>query len=267
MSRYVFVLCPPYSGSTLLWRLLQTSPNTSALKREGQKEQSVWDILWPDRWNAEKEIPWNIVRDRWDRLHDSTKPLFLEKSPPHLVRAQAIEAHFPDAAFVIMIRNPYAFCEGFRRRGEGSLESAARFWAMAGAQQIRNIQTIKKSVSFTYEMLTDAPDAVCERLLTFIPDLRSLNIHAGFRARSIFGPSKRRISNINRVKMNRLSSNDIASINSVLHSHKDTLDFFGYNYIEPTLARSMGFNALWSEGEILWEKVLARVSRKYERVS
>ncbi len=31
MPSYLFVLCPPYSGSTLLWKLLSTSQNVSSL--------------------------------------------------------------------------------------------------------------------------------------------------------------------------------------------------------------------------------------------
>jgi hypothetical protein len=45
MPIHLFVLCPPYSGSTVLWKLLATSPNVSALPVEGQFLESTQGVM------------------------------------------------------------------------------------------------------------------------------------------------------------------------------------------------------------------------------
>jgi hypothetical protein len=45
MNKYLFVLSPPYSGSTVLWGLLATSPETSTHPSEGQMLDGVKHII------------------------------------------------------------------------------------------------------------------------------------------------------------------------------------------------------------------------------
>jgi hypothetical protein len=48
---------------------------------------------------------------------DQTAKVLIEKSPPHLVRAKAIQQNFHPAKFLISWRNPYAAGEGLIARG------------------------------------------------------------------------------------------------------------------------------------------------------
>ena len=140
MRIYLFVLCPPYSGSTVLWKLLSTSPKVSALPREGQFLNTVKNIMRKNPWNPQRTFPWNVIKSKWEEVWDCSKPILLEKSPPNIIRAFEIEKVFSPAYFIAMIRNPYAFCEGFSRRNSTSMEDAAKFWVKCAEYQIKNIQ-------------------------------------------------------------------------------------------------------------------------------
>src|SRR5512145_3089051 len=95
--RHLFVLCPPASGSTLAQRILATSPNVAAMPEEGQTY--VPEILFiPERWNPALAIDWKEVRRSWEKVWDPAKPVRLEKSPPHLLRAGQLERAFAQAS-------------------------------------------------------------------------------------------------------------------------------------------------------------------------
>ena len=57
MKKFLFVLCPPYSGSTVLWRILGTSPQVSMLPKEGQFVDEVREIMRDEPYNADKKMP------------------------------------------------------------------------------------------------------------------------------------------------------------------------------------------------------------------
>jgi hypothetical protein len=82
VNSYLFILSPPYCGSTVLWRLLGTSPHVSSFPVEGQYIDSVESILRRDPWNVQVEIPWDAVKSKWEIEWDLGKPILLEKSPP-----------------------------------------------------------------------------------------------------------------------------------------------------------------------------------------
>ena len=62
MKTYLFVLCPPLSGSTLLWKLLQTSPSVTAHPKEGQFLEGVVEIMRKGAWNPEQKFPWKKIK-------------------------------------------------------------------------------------------------------------------------------------------------------------------------------------------------------------
>jgi len=75
---FVFVLSPPFCGSTLLMELLCTSPAASATNyfgtREGQTLPTVRHILFDHdrRWDPALEIDWRFVRSEWMQYWDQT---------------------------------------------------------------------------------------------------------------------------------------------------------------------------------------------------
>lgn len=103
MNSYVFILCPPYCGSTLLWKLVLTSTVVSALPSEGQFLPEVKEIMRQDPWNVNVKLPWVKIKEVWDGYWDHNKLLLLEKSPPNLIRAKEIEQHFNPVYFLLKV--------------------------------------------------------------------------------------------------------------------------------------------------------------------
>ncbi len=269
MKTYLFVLCPPLSGSTLLWKLLQTSPAIAALPGEGQTLEEVKGLMRKGVWNPQQEFPWTRIKECWEHFWDINKPVFLEKSPPNLLRAFEIEKVFSPASFLVMIRNPYALCEGIRRYIEKSekrgneqketvlvkaltgnpeavldgdeIEIATKFWVKCAKYQKENTKHLKRAIHFTYEEFADNPSHIKKRILDFVPELKSLDIDKKFNVHSVEGRSARPISNFNSKKIALLSAKDIRRINTILKESKDLMDFFGYEFLNPTIGHSLKY--------------------------
>jgi hypothetical protein len=227
--KHLFILCPPASGSTLLWQLLRTSPHVAAFPREGQALAK--DVLFnPQRWDPGMTVDWEKVRKAWEAAWDANKPVRLEKSPPHLVRARQLEEQFPESHFIVMVRNPYASCEGVRRRWRQDLPFAAvaRLWAEWAAYQADNIRRLRRVLAIRYEDLTHDPREQCRRLLEFVPELGELQVDREF---SVFEKTQK-IEDLNPRQIARLGAGDIRGINGVLASAAGLMARFRYEFIE-----------------------------------
>lgn len=126
-TTFVFVLVPPYSGSTSLYGLLATSENSTSLLSSDQKtwageshhvyypklRSSNPDMEWKTRWLEEdKYFNGDAVADvlikEWKKIK-SDAPVYLEKTPPHLIRAHELYHAFKrrgKVRFVLMLHTP-----------------------------------------------------------------------------------------------------------------------------------------------------------------
>jgi hypothetical protein len=233
--KHLFILCPPASGSTLLWKILRTSHQVSALPVEGQT--LVPDILFTNaRWNPDLPVAWDKVKEIWLAAWDLNKPILLEKSPSHLVRAGQLEYHFPASFFLIMMRNPYAFCEGVKRRWGNKLTyyNIAKFWLICAKYQIDNIENLRHRFWFTYEDLASEPERVCRQIIGFVPELVELSPAGKF---AVFEKSMP-VENLNAQQISSLSHDDIFEINQVLKRYPEYLAYFNYRFIASPVEQS-----------------------------
>lgn len=140
MRKYLFVLSPPFSGSTLMQKLLATSKNVSSFRGEGQFVESVKDIMRSDPWDVNKKMPWDFIKKEWHKKWDLNKSILVEKSPPNILRGIEIEKVFKPLYCIAIIRNPYAFCESIVRRRKSEIKDGAEFWIKCAKHQIYNIK-------------------------------------------------------------------------------------------------------------------------------
>ena len=235
--QYLFILCPNFSGSTLLTKILETSPNVSVNNprgsKEGQKIPEVKNMMFKktDRWDPENKFDWNYIKKIWHKYWDETKSLLVEKSPADIVRANEIDKYFYPVKYLTMVRNPYAHIESLMRREKRSIENATEFSLKCLEFQRNNIENLNnKNLFFSYENLTNNPDSIKDKILEFIPELTNINVKNKFSDHTKRNDNQT-IRNLNADKINKLSREQLDRINKTLLTRKDLLDYFGYNIV------------------------------------
>ncbi|HAA17937.1 MAG TPA: hypothetical protein DCP28_03845 [Cytophagales bacterium] len=235
--KYLFVLCSTFSGSTLLNELLSTSRQVSANHtrgtREGQTLPTVRPLMFdpPERrWDPSAPLDWEAIQREWMKYWDQTKPILLEKSPPNLLRAEAIASVFRPAYFLVMTRNPYAQCESIMRRSGWSATASAEFAMLSLKFQKHNLEVLPNALFVTYEHLTDSPEEVVGKIKEWLPESSDLNPNQEFNAHNYL-QKPLAIQNLNAEKIKALSPQDMADINRVFSSQSELLTYFGYALI------------------------------------
>ena len=241
MNKFVFLLASSLSGTSIIKELFETSDAVSTFLSQGKfgtgegqfldKTKNIMGI--DNRWNPEVKFDWNLIKKIFLDYWNLEKPILFEKSPPNLLRAEEIEKVFIPAYFIISIRNPYAQIEGlYRRKWIPSPTAAAEFWVKCAKYQIKNINTLKNRLFFSYEDLTDNTDQVLKKIREFIPEITLLNKEKIFNSHNITGQPIKGLVNLNTRKINLLTSDVIKDINIVLKPNQDLLKYFGYKLIE-----------------------------------
>lgn len=151
MKNHTFVLLGgcTNSGTGLVRILLSKHPNISVLPKEGPKltillpDDDRCNLprrlfgLYPETYRlTEKDLPkfdFNKIFKDWSAYWDLNKPVLFEKCPANATRMRLLRAAFPHALFIGLIRNPYAVCEGIRRRDIMMLKHAPNI----GLRQIK----------------------------------------------------------------------------------------------------------------------------------
>lgn len=218
---YLFILCPPRQGSTILYKLLWTSPNVSTFfgksdwAGEGQFVSGARKFFGTNRWS--RNINWAGVKKAWDKCWDLSKPILCEKSPSNICRGRAIEEFFGQFApvyFICMVQSPYA-------------RTSMKRWIRGARYQRENLENLTNVLRLTYEKLTDDLPRTIKRLLQFIPQLKELN------------PDVRNVPGINNRRRNQTIRNmnpnntpeEIKRKNRELSQHLDLLKFHGYRLL------------------------------------
>lgn len=235
--QFLFILSPPYCGSTLLNQLLSTSKNVSCNNnlgtREGQSLPGVKHFMFQkDRWNEAVNYPWYEVKKVWMNYWDQTKPILMDKSIPNIMRVVAIKKEFKNSYFVCMVRNPYAQVEGIIRRNGATTEYAANFAIKCLKYQQKNIEQEANLLFFTYEQLCEDKTKTIEQLIHFIPELSDIQVNAQFKAHNFKTKGSMSITNLNDEKIAKLSSKQLDTINTIFRENSALLDYFNYRIIE-----------------------------------
>lgn len=231
-------MSPPSGGSTLLNEIISTSKNVSNVHqidtREGQTLPKVRELMFDigshERWDEKTELPWEQIKKEWRKYWDVTKPVLLEKSPPNIVRATAIEEHFQPAYFICLVRNPYALCESINRRAKSSFKRAAERNIEFLTFQKKNLESLENVMLVSYESLTDLPSETAASLAFFLPELADMQFDGVFNAHN-FKKKKMKITNLNTEKIGKISLENLEIINAVFIKNKALLDWFGYEII------------------------------------
>jgi hypothetical protein len=237
-NKYLFILSPPYCGSTLLNEIISTSAfvsvNNPTGTREGQTLPTVKKIMFDDntRWEELVDFDWDFIKNEWRKYWDTTKPILLEKSPPNIQRVKSISQAFPNSYFIIFYRNPYCQCESLIRRNNYSSKQAAKFALRSLKLQKENICFLaKNTLQISYEALTNNPQAFANRVNKLLPELVDISTNIKFSAPNFRGKPMN-IENLNNEKIGNLSQLQLDEINEIFNEQTKLLQYFNYEIIE-----------------------------------
>ena len=235
-NQHLFILSPPFCGSTLLNEIISSSNNISCNNniglREGQHLPVANKILFTkDRWDAEKKINWKLIHTIWNKYWDKSKSIFLEKSPPNICRAIQIEKEFPNSKFICLVRNPYAQIEGEMRRYGTSAKEAAELSIQYLKYQKKNIEELKVVFMIGYEDLVNKTIKAKKNIISFLPELNDININMNFSAHNLRVEKSLAITNLNSEKIENIKKDDLLIINSIFKKEELLLNYFNYQII------------------------------------
>ena len=269
IETHLFVVCPNNSGSTFLAAALADCRAAWHLPTEGQMirgfagpvpwrpKANPWipRLLWASeqRWIDLIADPgghdWPRTRKAWywyARARAPDASVFVAKSTHHVLHVAQLAKHFSNARFLFMVRNPYAVCEGICRRyrtrlaehfrrqftapGRSLPATAATHVANFLAWQRRNIEAWRdRSVFFTYEQMCGEPAAVASQIRALVPAIDDLVLNRRIAAKDY----DEVLANMNGRQLANLRAEDVAAFNRVFREHRDTLEWFGYELMDP----------------------------------
>jgi len=235
--KFLFILSPPYCGSTLLNQILSTSENVSCNNhlgvREGQLLPEVKDIMFENKgWHSEVNYPWVKIKKVWMKYWDQRKLILMDKTNTNIMRVTEINKVFENISFLAMVRNPYAQAEGIIRRNNATPEYAAQFALKCLRYQKQNREFEINSLFITYEELCDNKADVIDKIKLFIPEIGNIDFDLEFSAHNFKTDGKMKIQNLNNEKIKKLSADQLKLINFYFIKEEELLNYFGYSIID-----------------------------------
>ena len=96
---FYFLFAPKFSGSTIMSQTLAHAVDgylPPFTNNEGQMAPGVKQIIFAqNRWKPTVDYDWAIIKKEWTSLlHQSQKKIFIEGSPPNLMRVASIQKNF-----------------------------------------------------------------------------------------------------------------------------------------------------------------------------
>ena len=160
-NQHLFILSPPFCGSTLLTEILSTSRNLSCNNniglKEGQHLPETHNILFTqDMRDQNKKIDWLVIKSIWNKYWDRSKDILIEKSPPNICRAENINDVFNNSKYICLIRNPYAQIQSNIRRYNTDITATEKYISYLKYQK-NNLEKLSDTLLISYEELADNP--------------------------------------------------------------------------------------------------------------
>jgi hypothetical protein len=226
-SKYLFILCPPFSGSTILHKIINSSNNVSSFLNEEDsiegQGQGFLNMFINDyeknRHNTSYTLPVDKVKDIYDKYWDLSKSILCHRSPPFIHFSKQLEEYFSkfgDVYFICMIRNPYA-CRWVKEFN----------WLQFAKEQKYNIENLKNVCFFTYKELVEFPNNIKKKISKLLPELE--NIDMGINHMKLLNEYDKRSKKINCSFKDRIL--DKFNKNKILKNEEEIINSFGYKHL------------------------------------
>ena len=236
---FVFILTPPYAGSTAVANYLATSPNIGLLKANGEGQKLIPGIH--RNWRANARFDGESIKSTWlnryqQSNHDGRLKIIVEKSPPNMVRIEGLRSLFSKTTCLVNNRDPVAYCSSRLFRNASNIEQldeASRLrklqkFAVSWVEKshmLREYATDQSLMTFSYEQFCESPQS----LKTLFEEATGETINPEkdpLLNIKDYPPS--RIENKNKEQVSRLSQTEIEVVAETLRRHSALTSFFGY---------------------------------------
>ena len=233
--KFLFILSPPYCGSTLFTQIISTSKKISCnnyiATMEGQLLPELRNHMFnKNRWDESNVYDWSKIKSVWMKYWDQSKPVLMDKTTTNIMRFDEIKKQFDNTYAICLVRNPYAVIEGIMRRNSKSIEFAVEFCIKTLQYQKYNIENNKNLAWITYSELCDNHNLVKKKIKSILPEIDDLDFNKFFKAHN-FKNMSLRITNLNDEKISKLKKEDILKINKYFSKEKELLSFFDFQMI------------------------------------
>ena len=245
---YIFIFSLNNSGTTLMSQYLEANLDNSYLppfgNNEGQMAPKVKDMMRRKAWDSSSYFDWKFIKNQWDELAIADgKSIFIEASPPNILRVKSILETFKNSNYIFSISSPYSFISstlynyeyGFNKTKTIKNINARDFnkqiiiktemWIKKARLQRENIETFGSPDQRTsYEEFCAEPD-------TFLKKLSINTTEINHKASDISGKKNTKVKEIINMLPKHLSFlglDGIQAVNSILESHQELIEFFGY---------------------------------------
>ncbi len=239
---FLFIITPPYSGSTALSELLNSSHRTMILEPRAEGQWLVPGLCERDRWSDGKRVDYASVKAVWLRKYQEIKRLtqcvdvVIEKSPPNMMRLEVLASQFRHVSFLANNRDPFANCASilYRRYAPDKLDAdtrqailgqLAQDWVVR-SERIHDLIGRLGIPLVTYETFCASPAAVVGKLCLPAGVSQSINLQACVKVKDY---AAQPIINQNAHQLARLAHGEVDHISRMLRPHADLLAVFGYH--------------------------------------
>lgn len=184
-KRFLFISGATKSGTTLLANALNLSEEISFLKNqqgkleEGQWMQKVYE--WGngnqgliEKFHLTEDHPKATIENKirlfrtWSRLWDLSKPILAEKSPHNIIKTRFLQALFPNAGFIILVRNGMVQATGEALQEKRNPLECCREWINAYQMLMNDLSRIHQYLIIRYEDMTNEIEKTFEKICRFI---------------------------------------------------------------------------------------------------
>lgn len=189
-QKLVFIGGLHRSGTSLLHAMLREHPsvsgfhNTGVPEDEGQHLQTVYQAAYryggpgkfcfdPNAWLGEtsplvSDDTRKALLNDWGKYWDINCSVLLEKSPPNLIRTRFLQALFPEAYFIIVVRHPAIVSLATQKWSDTSINSLLSHWQTAHNIFLNDKPHLHRVVIIRYEDLIRKKEKTLEKLCNFL---------------------------------------------------------------------------------------------------
>ncbi|MEM7399848.1 MAG: hypothetical protein AAF354_13040 [Pseudomonadota bacterium] len=224
-AKFFFIFCPNNSGKTVLSQYLASQVDGYLPvygNNEGQMAPNVKQMMRDGPWQKDRQFDWGYIRRCWESL--AAEKMFVEASPPNLIRTNCIQEVFGhDSTAIISICNPYQHVSSSVKRNyldPINIQDVAQSWLQKAEEIIRIRETYAFFPLIPYEDFVVKPKIVNERLS--VP----------FREVEIQGKMGSNISGIRSGfarAVGFLKPEDMIAIERALYRAPDIMEYFSYD--------------------------------------